>query len=128
MAIYNQAEMDRLSISATLKKLVARGYPEPILSSTEYPIDFPVRGLLIDKRYGNILKMDRFKVVHKGYHGLRELSREEIRALYHQKKIRPATPRYHWVDTLYALSEVPVYAAIIDKLDQRGEPVDYDKL
>src|SRR6185295_6169987 len=46
MAIYNQAEMDRLSISATLKKLVARGYPEPILSSTDYPIDFPVRGLL----------------------------------------------------------------------------------
>jgi HAD superfamily 5'-nucleotidase-like hydrolase len=128
LAIYNQAEMDRLSIEATRKKLVARGYPEDILESIQYPIDFPVRGLLIDKRYGNILKMDRFKVVHKGYHGLRELGREEIRSLYHQKKIRPATSRYHFVDTLYALSEVTVYAAVIDKLDQMGEPVDYDKL
>ena len=128
MAIYNQVEMDRLSVDATVKKLVARGYPEPIVRAIDYPVDFPVRGLLIDKRYGNILKMDRFKVVHKGYHGLRELTREEIRSLYHQKKIRPATPRYHWVDTLYALSEVTVYAAIIDRLDQMGEPVDYDKL
>lgn len=128
LAIYNQTEMDRLSIDATLRKLVARGYPEPILRGITYPADFPVRGLLIDKKYGNVLKMDRFKVVHKGYHGLRELTREEIRGLYHQKKIRPATPRYHWVDTLYALSEVTVYAAIIDRLDQMGEPVDYDKL
>ena len=31
LAIYNQTEMDRLSIDATLKKLVSRGYPEAIL-------------------------------------------------------------------------------------------------
>jgi HAD superfamily 5'-nucleotidase-like hydrolase len=128
LAIYNQAEMDRLSIEATREKLVRRGYPESILGAIDYPIDFPVRGLLVDKRYGNILKMDRYKVVHKGYHGLRELSREEIRSLYQQKKIRPATSRYHWVDTLYALSEVTVYAAIINRMDELGEPVDYDKL
>lgn len=128
LAIYIQSEMDRLSIEATKKKLVARGYPEAILGAIDYPIDFPVRGLLVDKRYGNVLKMDRYKVVHKGYHGLRELTREEIRSLYQQKKIRPATSRYHWVDTLYALSEVTVYAAIIERLDQMGEPVDYDKL
>lgn len=128
LAIYNQAEMDRLSIEATRRKLVLRGYPESILDTIDYPIDFPVRGLLVDKRYGNILKMDRYKVVHKGYHGLRELTRDEIRSLYQQKKIRPATSRYHWVDTLYALSEVTVYAAIIDRMDALGEPVDYDKL
>src|SRR5262245_5451582 len=68
LAIYNQREIDRLSIEATRVKLVKRGYPEAILSSIEYPIDFPVRGLLVDRRYGNILKMDRHKVVHKGYH------------------------------------------------------------
>ncbi|MBK8251814.1 MAG: HAD-IG family 5'-nucleotidase [Polyangiaceae bacterium] len=128
LAIYIQPEMDRLSIDATVKKLIERGYPEAVLRGIQYPIDFAVRGLLVDKRYGNILKMDRFKVVHHGYHGLRELTRDEVRSLYHQKKIRPATSRYHWVDTLYALSEVTVYAAIIEKLDSMGEPVDYDKL
>jgi 5'-nucleotidase len=66
--------------------------------------------------------MDRFKVVQKGYHGLRELSKEEIRALYQQKKIRPATGRYHWIDTLYALSEATLYAGIVDAFEQRGIP------
>jgi 5'-nucleotidase len=51
--------MDELSIQATLDKL-SRGYPE-IIATIPHATDFPVRGLLIDKRFGNILKMDRYK-------------------------------------------------------------------
>jgi HAD superfamily 5'-nucleotidase-like hydrolase len=127
LAIYNQAEMDRLSIRATVDKLVGRGYPASI-RDIDYLVEFPIRGLLIDKRFGHILKMNRYKVVQKGYHGLRELSKEEIRALYQQKKIRPTTTRYHWIDTLYALSETTLYAGIVHALDQQGEALDYGRL
>jgi hypothetical protein len=41
----------------------------------------------------HILKMDRFKVVQKGYHGLRELTREELRALYQPRKDPPRRRR-----------------------------------
>jgi HAD superfamily 5'-nucleotidase-like hydrolase len=128
LAIYNQAEMDRLSIQATVDKLATRGYPPEILRSIDYKIDFPIRGLLIDKRYGHILKMDRFKVVQKGYHGLRELSKDEIRALYQSKKIRPTTARYHWIDTLYALSEATMYTGIVDAYEHRGLELDFARL
>ena len=124
LAIYNQPEMDELSIRATLEKLVARGYPE-FIRTMPYSTAFPVRGLLIDKRFGNILKMNRYKFVSKGYHGFRELAKDELRALYHQKKIRPATPRYHWIDTLYALSEAALYAALVEAMEQRGLAIDY---
>ena len=126
LAIYDQAEMDDLSIRATVAKLVLRGYPEFIKDITP-PRDFPVRGLIIDKRYGHVVKMDRYKHVHKGFHGLRELTKEEIRELYLHKKIRPATPRYHWIDTLYALSEVACYAALVEAMEKRGLSVDYAK-
>ncbi len=125
LAIYNQVEMDRLSIRATVAKLGSRGYPEEILRDADYKIEFPIRGLLIDKRYGHILKMDRFKVVQKGYHGLRELSRDEVRALYQSKKIRPTTARYHWIDTLYALSEATLYTGIVGAFEQRGLELDF---
>lgn len=127
LAIYNQAEMDRLSIDATITKLIGRGYPE-LIRDVEVPIDFAVRGLLIDKRFGHVLKMDRYKNVNKGFHGFRELTKEELRALYHTKKVRPATPRYHWIDTLYALSEAVTYAALVHTLEDRGYAVDYAKL
>jgi HAD superfamily 5'-nucleotidase-like hydrolase len=127
LAIYDQPAMDELSIRATVEKLVKRGYPAFIQT---IPIDtsFAVRGLLIDKRFGHVLKMDRYKFVAKGYHGFRELSQEELRTLYHAKKIRPATPRYHWIDTLYALSEATLYAATIDALEKKGYAVDYARL
>lgn len=128
LAIYNQAEMDRLSVRATVEKLESRGYSKEILRAVDYKIEFPIRGLLIDKRYGHILKMDRFKVVQKGYHGLRELTREEIRALYQQKKIRPTTARYHWIDTLYALSEATIYTGVVAAFEQRGLELDFARL
>ncbi len=127
LAIYNQAAMDQLSIEATIQKLIVRGYPEYI-RDVKVPTDFAVRGLLIDKRFGHVLKMDRHKNVYKGFHGFRELSRDELRGLYHTKKVRPATPRYHWIDTLYALSEVTTYAALVEALEDRGYAIDYAKL
>ncbi len=92
LAIYNQVAMDELSIRATVEKLLLRGYPE-FVRGLEHPVLFPVRGLLIDKRHGHVLKMDRYKYVHKGYHGLRPLANDEIKTLYAAKSVRPATPR-----------------------------------
>jgi len=127
LAIYRQAEMDRQSIEATVSKLVERGYPEALLTM-KYRTDFPIRGLLIDRKLGNVLKMDRYRYVKTAYHGFRKLTREERRSAYHTRRLRPGTGRYHWVDTLYALSEVAVYAAAVDQLDRHGGPVDYGQL
>ncbi|HET6416560.1 MAG TPA: HAD-IG family 5'-nucleotidase [Polyangiales bacterium] len=127
LAIYRQAEMDRLSIEATVAKLVDRGYPEELLGM-KFRTDFPIRGLLIDRKLGNVLKMDRFRYVKTAYHGFRKLSREERRGAYHTRRLRPGTGRYHWVDTLYSLSEVAVYAAVIEHLEGRGNTLDYGRL
>ena len=127
LAIYDQPAMDELSIRATTQKLVARGYPD-FITHIPHTTDFAVRGILIDKRFGHVLKMDRYKHVCKGYHGFRELSREELRALYHSKKVRPATPRYHWIDTLYALSEASLYAALVEALETKGYAIDYARV
>jgi HAD superfamily 5'-nucleotidase-like hydrolase len=127
LAIYRQEAMDRLSIEATAAKLVELGYPEHLLRM-RYRTDFPIRGLLIDRKLGNVLKMDRHRYVKKAYHGLRELSREERHQTYHSRPVRVGDGRYHWVDTLYALSEVAVFAAAIDDLDSFGDRVDPGQL
>ena len=126
LAIYKQAEMDRLSIAATAEKLVAMGYPEA-LSSMSYRAHFPIRGLLVDTKLGNVLKTDRYRYAKKAYHGTRELSSEQRKQLYQGKRIRPGA-HYHSIDTLYALSEVAVFAAAVDALDRAGQALDYAKL
>lgn len=127
LAIYRQEEMDRLSIEATTEKLVELGYPER-LRHMAYRPDYAIRGLLIDRKLGNILKMDRYRYVKKAYHGMRELSRDERHRLYHSRPIRVGSERYHWVDTLYALSEVAVFAAVIEDMEAAGDVVDPGQL
>jgi len=127
LAIYRQDRMDALSVELTVERLIRRGYPT-WLKDLKVDPHFPIRGLLVDRKHGHVLKMDRYKVVHRGYHGLRRLPREELAALYHDKRIRPHTPRYHWIDTLFALSEVTSYSAVVSAFEARGEPVDYDRL
>ncbi len=128
LAIYEQEEMDRLSVEVTVQKLVdVLGYPE-FLKEVDYQIDFPIRGLLVDKKLGNVLKMDRYKYVKRAYHGMRRLDITERRKLYHTRRIRPASPRYHWVDTLFGLSEVAVFAGAVEGLEAAGQDVDYEKL
>jgi HAD superfamily 5'-nucleotidase-like hydrolase len=127
LAIYHQDRMDALSVELTVDRLIRRGYPAS-LKELAYDTRFPIRGLLVDRKYGHVLKMDRYKVVHRGYHGLERLPDSVIQALYHDRRIRPHTSRYHWIDTLFALSEVTSYAAVVSALERKGEPVDYDKL
>jgi HAD superfamily 5'-nucleotidase-like hydrolase len=72
--------------------------------------------------------MDRYRYVKKAYHGMRELSRAERAELYHARPVRVGSERYHWVDTLYALSEVAVFAAVIEDLESAGDVVDPGQL
>jgi 5'-nucleotidase len=127
LAIYRQERMDALSVELTVDRLIKRGYPASLKELT-YDTRFPIRGLLVDRKYGHILKMDRYKIVHRGYHGLERLPDAVIQGLYRDRRIRPHTARYHWIDTLFALSEVTSYAAVVSALELRGEPIDYDKL
>jgi 5'-nucleotidase len=127
LAIYNQHGLDELSVKLTVGRMIRRGYPR-YLKRIPYDLAFPIRGLLVDKRFGNVLKMDRFKAIHKGYHGLKRLSRKELSDLYLDKQVRPNTQRYHWIDTLFALSEVTSYSAIVDTLERHGATLDYAKV
>ena len=127
LAIYDQEAMDRLSIDVTAARLVKRGYPSWV-TTIPYDTGFPIRGLLIDKKYGHVVKMDRYKAVGKAYRGFRQLTKDQLRTIYHSTKLRAPTSRYHFIDTLYALSEAAVYAGIIDAYDARGVQIDHAKL
>lgn len=129
LAIYRQEAIDQLSVEATASKLVARGYPSSLLAMP-YATRFPIRGLLVDTKLGNIIKTDRYRYAKTAYHGTQELSSEERKKLYQGKRIRPSKDRYYSVDTLYALSEVTVFAAVVDALGTnkaRGS-LEYPKL
>lgn len=118
LAPYVKEAIEELSYRLTAQRLVERlGYPASILD-IPYNASFVLRGLVIDKRLGNILKMDRYHHVGRVFHGRRQLTKEERRQHYRNVKIRLSAPRYHWLDTLFALPEAALYSGIIDHYEQ----------
>ncbi|KAL5558044.1 hypothetical protein UlMin_034255 [Ulmus minor] len=119
LAQYKPETFESLAYAGTIKKLVHNlGYPSELLSWT-FDWEYMVRGLVLDKKRGNILKMDRHKYVKVAYHGFKELSKEEKVNTYGSTLIRDAfdEPDYALIDTLFSLAEAYLFAQLVDFKD-----------
>jgi 5'-nucleotidase len=128
LAIYHQRRIEQLSFDLTLARLItAHGYP-PEIGLLPYDHTFVIRGLVVDRAHGNLLKLDRFGQVGRAWHGLRPLHDEAWNGLYRNEAVRLRGNRYAWIDTLFSLPEAWAYAAIIELLESRGKKLDYGRL
>ncbi len=129
LALYRQEALDALSVEKTLERLVkVKNYAPSILSIKPNP-SFAIRGLVIDKEEGNILKIDADRRVVKAFHGFKEVAQVD-RHGYTRATLRSTKGRYHLIDTLFALPEAFLYAALIDHFEEQhgGLPVSYLQL
>lgn len=130
LALYHQDKLEKLSIRLTLQKMIEnRGYPAEILD-LPYDPAWAIRGLMVDKKRGNTFKMDRHSYVGRGYHGFRQLERDERRDTYRAERMYFSTPGYAWIDTLFGLPEAVMFLSLVDYFDKlRGGPAeDYTRL
>ncbi|CAK9176365.1 unnamed protein product [Ilex paraguariensis] len=119
LAQYKPETFESLAYEGTVRKLVYDlGYP-PELLEWSFDWKYMVRGLVLDKRRGNILKMDRHKYVKVAYHGFREMSKEDKVATYGSTLTRDAfdEPDYALIDTLFSLAEAYLFAQLVDFKD-----------
>jgi len=116
--------VEELAIRLTIERLVSeKNYPKEILNLS-YDPEFAIRGLTLDKKTGNLLKMDTHRHISHALHGFRPLSKSERRELYRHERIRMSAKRFALVDTLFAVPEAWLYAALIDLFEtQTGRPL-----
>ncbi|KAK1555553.1 hypothetical protein Q3G72_028056 [Acer saccharum] len=120
LAQYKPETFESLCYEGTVKKMVHDlGYP-PELLEWSFDSKYMVRGLVLDKKRGNILKMDRHKYVKLAYHGFREMCKEDKVDAYGSTLIRDAfdEPNYAVIDTLFSLAEAYLFAQLVDFMDK----------
>ncbi|XP_057434951.1 uncharacterized protein LOC130727731 isoform X2 [Lotus japonicus] len=134
LAQYMPETFESLAYQGTIKKLVHDlGYPSELLNWSFNP-KYMVRGLVLDKKRGNILKMDRHKYVKVAYHGFKELSKEDKVGTYGNTLLRDSfdEPDYALIDTLFSLAEAYLFAQLVDFKDGNPgkipEGVDYARM
>jgi 5'-nucleotidase len=128
VAMYHLRRLETLAFEMTLARMISQlGYPQT-LGALQYDPEFVIRGVVVDKQYGNIFKMDRHNHVGRCYHGRRPVPFDAVKRLYRDEKIHLSLPRFAWIDTLFALPEACLFAQVIEVLEGQGGTVDYVKL
>ena len=127
---YNSECFENLAYKTMLKRLVNDlSYPESILN-LKFDYNRAIRGLIIDKNGGNLLKLSRFGAIRTSYHGLQPISFNEHKDLFKTKYIDLRDPQFDHVDTTFSISFATLFSQLVD-LKDRGEAKslpDYNQL
>jgi 5'-nucleotidase len=127
LACYEPHAFEGLAFDQAKAKLVAAGYPRAV-GQLAYDREFVIRGLIVDKRRGNILKMDRHHYVVQAFHGTRKLPPEMRKTLYARRRLRVTGTTFVPVDTLFSVPEISLYAQMVDLMDARERRPNYHRL
>ena len=122
LAVYNRHFIEALAFDLARETLITeRAYPAE-LRKIHYDPQFGIRGLVVDKEQGSILKMDKFHYVAEAYHGKRSLDKDLRKRLYMTHPLQLASPRFWSSDTLFGLPEIALYAEVVEALENSGWP------
>jgi HAD superfamily 5'-nucleotidase-like hydrolase len=129
---YHSHEFEKLAHETMCRKLVAKNnYPEALL---KLPFDFnlAIRGLVIDRRKGNLLKVSRHGAIRASYHGTKPIDFSAQQKLYKSIYIDLSdSTHYAAIDTTFSISVATLYSQLIDLKDSNeGKDIlpDYDTI
>ena len=116
-------EFDLLAYNGAMRRLVeTMAYPTDLFGY-KYKQNSYRRGCVIDKRRGNILKLDRHNYVRVAEHGQTSLPRQERKSVY--KKTFEHVSEFHsgafeFIDTPFSVVDACIFAQLVDLKDRLG--------
>jgi HAD superfamily 5'-nucleotidase-like hydrolase len=114
---YNTENFERLSHSKIMEKLVAgKAYPEQI-KKLQFDFHFALRGLVVDRQKGNLLKLNRYTAIRNSFHGLKPLDFKTHQKVYKSTYIDLSKSDYLAVDTSFSYSMAHAYSQLVDLKD-----------
>ena len=127
---YNSENFERLSHSIIIEKLIKnRAYPET-LKKLQFDYNYAIRGLVIDRQKGNVLKLNRYTAIRTSYHGLKPIDFKLHQKLYKSTYIDLSSGQYLAIDTFFSLSLAVLFTQIVDLKDNdtQNKYPDYAKI
>ncbi len=114
---YNSANFEELTHKMMLQKLVQeKGYPASVLK-LPFAYDRAIRGLVIDKEKGNVLKLSRYSAIRVSYHGLKPIEYREQSRLYKSVYIDLRDSNYLAIDTAFSIAFAGLFMQLVDLKD-----------
>ncbi|XP_065648392.1 cytosolic purine 5'-nucleotidase isoform X3 [Hydra vulgaris] len=117
LAVYKSPAYESISFDLVVNRLIDEGYPTE-LKNYKYDPSFPVRGLLFDNLYGNLLKVDTYGNILTCVHGFDFIVSPDLRNTYPNKFVQFDKERFTINNTLFNLPEIYLLACIVNMFEK----------
>jgi len=118
LAVYKTENFNHLTFKMAIEALIRdKNYSERIREVVWEPAG-AIRGLCVDKKLGNLLKIDGYGHISRVRHGLHFLEKAAKKQQYARGRIRIGKDRYRIFDTLFDMPEGILYAGLVDLKDR----------
>lgn len=126
---YNLDAFEGEAFEAMKKKLIQKGYPQKV-KQLKFDPSLAIRGLVIDKSLGNILKLSLHSRVKSAYHGTKPIDFKEQQKIYRGLLIDlNDSERFAILDTSFSIAYAIMYMHLVDLKDQGESGIpDYHNL
>lgn len=127
---YNSKAFESLAHQSMVKKLVEqKNYPESILK-LPFDFDLAIRGLVIDRKRGNLLKVSRHGAIRASFHGTKPIDFHTQQSDYKSIYIDLSeSNKYSAIDTTFSISIATLFAQLVDEKDLHKDTLpDYDTI
>ena len=126
---YHSQNFEALAHKKMVEKLIReKGYPQDI-GKLKFEFDRAIRGLVIDKKNGNLLKLSRWAAIRGSYHGTKRIDFETQKKFYQSIYIDLRDPHMVAIDTAFSIAYAVLYAQLVDYKDSHPTMLkDYESI
>ncbi|KAF6167194.1 hypothetical protein GIB67_029832 [Kingdonia uniflora] len=117
---YNVMAWEGRAYDYCMDNLRSMGFP---VDGLEFDPNLVIRGLVMDKERGNLVKADRFGYVKRAMHGTTMLSTRAVSEIYGRELVDlRKESRWEFLNTLFSVSEAVAFMQMVDRLDGEAIP------
>ena len=119
---YDSEAFEVMTYREIKKKLLEiRNYPK-VINDLKFQLNLAIRGLVIDKPNGNVLKLSTYSKVKHAYHGLSDVDFKTQQKIYLGLTIDlNDSDRFAIVDTSFSIAYCVLFMQIVDLKDKHPE-------
>ena len=127
---YIGLDMDHTLIRYKTKNFEALVYQrvvDELINNKNYPIAIKkfkfifqdaIRGLIVDSKNGNILKLSRYGAIRQSSHGTQKINYADQKQFYRSIYVDLSDPNYMAIDTSFSIAFCVLYSQLIDLKDE----------
>ena len=114
---YHTERFETLVYTFIVDQLIAqKQYPDTIKQLVFHFKD-AIRGLVVDSKNGNILKLSRYGAIRQSYHGTALIDFTEQKKFYRSTYVDLGDPNYMAIDTSFSIAFCVLYSQLVDLKD-----------